>query len=93
MRFFLLKANEMIRVHTITSTHYITLGGTSHLRSVHCVYHHRLTQFLGSVTKVQYVSTNITSQLNHVPFWYRIKQLPYSTQLLMRTLDSSMGYR
>jgi len=50
--FFLLKANEMIKVHTITSIHYITLEGTSHLRNINDVNYHITTQFQVRVTSV-----------------------------------------
>ena len=59
--FFLLKANDMIKEHTITSTHYITLEGTSHLRNVTQVNYDIPTQFQVSitreVTKVKYKIT------------------------------------
>jgi len=66
MNFFLLKVNETMRVHTITSTQYITLEGTLHLRRVNCVKHHVLTNFqifeVIGVAKVNYAGIRITRQ-------------------------------
>ena len=64
MNFFLLKVNETMGVHAITSTQYITLEGTLHLRRVHCVKHHVLTQFqileVTGIAKVKYVGIGVT---------------------------------
>jgi len=66
MNFFLLKVNETMEVHIISSTQHITLEGTLHLRSVNCVKHHVLTQFqileVRGVAEVTYASIGVTRQ-------------------------------
>jgi len=65
---FFLKGNELIRVHTIPSTPYITLESTLHLRGVNCTNYHILTQLqisvIREVAEIKYVGIHLTILLN-----------------------------